>query len=329
VAIQEISQNMLQQTNQSSLYFSGKVRKITHSTQPRSDRGEVQALAKFAVMIVTINDLLKDKALAQTGLSQLKLAVARFAENKQQHPLVYESKVSRCLFDERSVSNAVQGAWGGVVSTETYTTGNSGADFGNTYYNDHHFHYGYFIYTAAVIGYLDPSWISANKDYVNTLVRDVANPSARDKFFPAWRNFDWYHGHSWAHGLYETFDGKDQESSSEDAMHVYAIKMWGRVSGDQNMTARQVFKGVQAPPSRPLCTGRAPPKSEPLTRLPGPTSSLPSSLAHCNNIICTQSPTPCSRPTSSATRQRESCSRTRSITRPTSVTISSTSRGST
>lgn len=117
-------------------------------------------------------------------------------------------------------------------------TGDSGADFGNTYYNDHHFHYGYFIYTAAVIGYLDPTWLSANKGYVNALVRDIANPSTEDNFFPVYRNFDWYHGHSWAHGLYETFDGKDEESSSEDTMSAYALKMWGQTIGDSNMEAR-------------------------------------------------------------------------------------------
>jgi endo-1,3(4)-beta-glucanase len=50
--------------------------------------------------------------------------------------------------------------------------------------------------------------------------------------------FDWYHGHSWAHGLYETFDGKDEESSSEDSMSAYAIKMWGRTIGNANMEAR-------------------------------------------------------------------------------------------
>jgi endo-1,3(4)-beta-glucanase len=129
-------------------------------------------------------------------------------------------------------------AWGGVVSTASYVTGDPGVDFGNTYYNDHHFHFGYFIYAAAVIGYLDPSWLAANKGYVNTLVRDIANPSSDDNFFPIYRTFDWYHGHSWAHGLYESFDGKDEESSSEDSMSAYALKMWGRTIGDANMEAR-------------------------------------------------------------------------------------------
>ncbi|KAK0742339.1 glycosyl hydrolase family 81-domain-containing protein [Apiosordaria backusii] len=211
VALQEVSQDMLQQSDQNSMYFSGK------------------ALAKFASIILVIRDMLGDEALALTALNQLKQAFARFAENRQQFPLVYES------------------AWGGVVSSATYVTGNSGADFGNSYYNDHHFHYGYFILTAAIIGHLDPSWIPANKAYVNMLVRDVANPSAADQYFPVWRNFDWYHGHSWAHGLFDTLDGKDQESSSEDTMASYALKMWGTVSGDQNLAARgNLMLAVQA-----------------------------------------------------------------------------------
>lgn len=59
-----------------------------------------------------------------------------------------------------------------------------------------------------MIGYLDPEWLKQNKDYINVLVRDVANPSTKDRLFPMWRNFDWYHGHSWAHGLYAAMDGK-------------------------------------------------------------------------------------------------------------------------
>ena len=101
-----------------------------------------------------------------------------------------------------------EAVWGGLVSSSTYRTGNTGEDFGNTCYNDHHFHYGYHIYTAAVIAHLDPSWIPANKAWVNALVRDVANPTARDPYFPEHRSFDWFSGHSWAHGLFESMDGK-------------------------------------------------------------------------------------------------------------------------
>ncbi|CAI4219978.1 unnamed protein product [Parascedosporium putredinis] len=108
-AQQEVSQNMIDQTNLDSMYFSGK------------------GLAKFAMILYVINDMLEDRALAQAGLEKLKQAFATFVENRQQYPLLYER------------------AWGGVVSSSTYTTGNSGMDFGNTYYNDHHFHWGYFV----------------------------------------------------------------------------------------------------------------------------------------------------------------------------------------
>lgn len=101
--------------------------------------------------------------------------------------------------------------------------------------------------TAAVIAHLDSEWLTDNRDWVNTLVRDYANPSAADPYFPVNRMFDWYHGHSFAHGLFESSDGRDQESSSEDTMAAYAVKMWGMVSGDANMAARgDLMLAVQA-----------------------------------------------------------------------------------
>ena len=199
----DLAQDMAGQSNLNSMYFSGK------------------ALSKFAMAIYAVHDLAGDISVATAGLTKLKAAFARFATNRQQFPLVYESQ------------------WGGVVSTATYSTGDVNADFGNSYYNDHHFHYAYFVYTASIIGYLDPSWLtSANKAWVNTLVRDAANPSTSDPYFPQSRSFDWYHGHSWAKGLFDSFDGKDEESSSEDALMSYALKMWGKVIGDQAMEAR-------------------------------------------------------------------------------------------
>lgn len=40
-----------------------------------------------------------------------------------------------------------------------------------------------------------------------------------------------------SHGVSEYVDGKDQESSSEDSMSAYAIKMWGKVTGNSNLEA--------------------------------------------------------------------------------------------
>src|SRR5437762_11095027 len=47
--------------------------------------------------------------------------------------------------------------WRGLVSSSWWATHNDGVDFGNSFYNDHHFHYGYFIYTAAVLVHIDMS----------------------------------------------------------------------------------------------------------------------------------------------------------------------------
>ena len=204
VAAVELAEDMDAQTNLDSMYYAGK------------------GFAKFAAMIYATANLGNNSPLASAGLVNLKSNFSRFVSNEQQYPLVYDS------------------AWGGIVSDASYVTGNSGADFGNTYYNDHHFHYGYFVYTAAVIAYLDPSWLEegTNKAWVNALIRDYANPVTDDAYFPFSRMFDWYHGHSWAHGLFESGDGKDQESSSEDSFSLYAMKMWGKVIGDANMEAR-------------------------------------------------------------------------------------------
>lgn len=200
--ISDLSQDMNNQSNLNSMYYSGK------------------ALAKFAAAIYAVHDLAGDVSTAQAGLAKLEDAYELFANNTQTYPLVYESQ------------------WGGVVSTASYVTGDDGDDFGNTYYSDHHFHWSYFLYAASIIAYLDPVWLPAHQDWVNTLVRDASNPSPDDPYFPVSRSFDWYHGHSWAKGLFGSGDGKDQESTSEDALFSYALKMWGRISGDAAMEAR-------------------------------------------------------------------------------------------
>ena len=99
--LSDLSQDMLAQSNLNSMYYSGK------------------ALSKFAAAIYAVHDLAGNVSLANAGLAKLKDAYARFTSNTQQYPLVYESQ------------------WGGIVSTAAYVTGNSGDDFGNTYYNDH------------------------------------------------------------------------------------------------------------------------------------------------------------------------------------------------
>ncbi|KAJ8559141.1 hypothetical protein ON010_g8305 [Phytophthora cinnamomi] len=66
-----------------------------------------------------------------------------------------------------------------------------------------------------------------------TMLRDVTNPSADDKYFPCFRHFSWYLGHSYSHGVTSIDNGKDEESTSEDVNFYYGMTLWGRVTGNK------------------------------------------------------------------------------------------------
>ena len=66
----------------------------------------------------------------------------------------------------------------------------------------------------------------------------IACANEQDHFFSLSRCFDWFHGHSWAKGIFESQDSKDQESTSEDAYCSYGLKLWGQVSGNKRLEHR-------------------------------------------------------------------------------------------
>lgn len=123
--------------------------------------------------------------------------------------------------------------WGGICSEKGLAS--PGADFGQGYYNDHHFHYGYFLYAAAVLGKQDSAWLSAHREQIVALARDIANPSAEDPYFTPFRHMDWYEGHAWAAGLFDFADGRNQESTSEAVNAWYGLQLLGRALGDRNL----------------------------------------------------------------------------------------------
>eukprot|EP00471_Norrisiella_sphaerica_P008556 CAMPEP_0184503066 /NCGR_PEP_ID=MMETSP0113_2-20130426/51615_1 /TAXON_ID=91329 /ORGANISM="Norrisiella sphaerica, Strain BC52" /LENGTH=838 /DNA_ID=CAMNT_0026892479 /DNA_START=79 /DNA_END=2595 /DNA_ORIENTATION=- len=112
----------------------------------------------------------------------------------------------------------------------------NGFDFGNGAYNDHHFHYGYMTYAAATLAHFRPSWGKQWYDAAMGLVRDIANPSYDDQYFPKFRHTDWYAGHSWAGGVAMAYlNGRNQESVSEAFNAWYAVALWGDATGDNEM----------------------------------------------------------------------------------------------
>lgn len=200
-AQKEANRDVKGELDMDSMYFSGKM------------------LAKYAIVLSVCHTILKDDGLTKTLLQKMKDAIDRFKSNKQQYPLFYDKSFK------------------GIVSLAK-----EGSDFGNGHYNDHHFHWGYHIQAAAITAFVDKErggkWLDEVKPWINSLVRDIANPSTDDKHFPVFRAFDFYNGHSWAKGLYASADGKDEESSSEDYNHAYALKLWAKVINDGNMEKR-------------------------------------------------------------------------------------------
>lgn len=118
--------------------------------------------------------------------------------------------------------------WGGVVSS-------SGGSFGQGLYNDHHFHYGYFLYAAAAMAKNNPAWVAQYGDKVMDLVRNLANPAPSDPHYTYLRNKDWFVGHSWASGLYEFGDGRNQESTSEAVNAWYSLYLYGLAIGNERI----------------------------------------------------------------------------------------------
>lgn len=103
--------------------------------------------------------------------------------------------------------------------------------------NDHHFHYGYYVYAAAIVAQYDASWAadSAWGGMVKALIRDTANPSRTDSAFPFLRGFDVYAGHSWASGHQGFAAGNNQESSSESTNLSAALVLWGSATGNTEL----------------------------------------------------------------------------------------------
>ena len=105
------------------------------------------------------------------------------------------------------------------------------ASFGANEFNDHHFHYGYFLYAAAVLAQYDTSFVARHKDMVNLLASDIANYRSNETI-PVRRYFDPYAGHSWASGASPFRDGNNQESSSEAVNAWTGAALWAQRSGN-------------------------------------------------------------------------------------------------
>ncbi|KAJ1675478.1 hypothetical protein EV182_001182 [Spiromyces aspiralis] len=160
-----------------------------------------------------IADELGAEDLREAGLGYLKRWLEEWLVSDPN-----DSQPSRLVYDT---------TWRGLVSRAGIHDPH--ADFGNGRYNDHHFHYGYFVYAAAVAGKLDIAWLMLHQEAVLALLRDYANPTRLDSSFPRLRHFDLFDGHSWAAGTFAFGDSRNQESTSEAVNAYYGAYLLAKV----------------------------------------------------------------------------------------------------
>ena len=123
--------------------------------------------------------------------------------------------------------------WGAMVGFDT--------SYDSETFNDHHFHYGYFIYASAVLCMLDADF----KSKYGAMAREVALDYAcwlRDNHrYPLFRTFNPYCGHSFAGGMGNGGNGNGQESSSEAMQSWGGVWLLGEALGDQAMRDAGIF----------------------------------------------------------------------------------------
>ncbi|KAM7516632.1 hypothetical protein LguiA_006215 [Lonicera macranthoides] len=126
--------------------------------------------------------------------------------------------------------------WGGIVTKQGSV--DSGADFGFGVYNDHHYHLGYFLYGISVLAKIDHAWGRKYKKQAYSLMADFMNlgrgPNSK---YSRLRCFDLWKLHSWAGGLTEFADGRNQESTSEAVNAYYSAALMGLAYGDTHLVA--------------------------------------------------------------------------------------------
>lgn len=126
--------------------------------------------------------------------------------------------------------------WGGLVTKQGLQ--DSGADFGFGIYNDHHYHLGYFLYAIAVLAKIDPSWGRKFMSQAYSMVADFMTLSRKcGASYTRLRTFDLWKLHSWAGGLTEFGDGRNQESTSEAVNAYYSAALLGLSYGDTHLVS--------------------------------------------------------------------------------------------
>ena len=118
-------------------------------------------------------------------------------------------------------------------------------------FNDHHFHYGYFVYASALLCMLDDDFRQQYGPMARLVALDYANPYKSEpltsnlspfaSYFPTFRTFNPYLGHSFAGGMGNEGNGNGQESSSESMQGWGGVWMLGAALGDEDLMEAGIY----------------------------------------------------------------------------------------
>ncbi len=213
------------------------------------DVKNIDSVSKDALIKMIKKDTQKFSGFKATDtyfLGKELLRVAQLYDLAKQLDMEDESqKLKNILYSEFDIwrGNVISGStpdYGKYIVYDNNIRGIVGQkpSFGSDEFNDHHFHYGYFVHTAAILARYDKTFLNKNENLINLFVKDYLNINRDNKDFAFLRNFDVYEGHSWASGTAMFGDGNNQESSSEAIHAYYAGYLWGDVI--KNDTLKEV-----------------------------------------------------------------------------------------
>jgi endoglucanase Acf2 len=112
--------------------------------------------------------------------------------------------------------------------------------FGSEQFTDNHFHYGYHIHAAALLGMIDKPFINSYGPMLTQIVKQFANWDRTDTNYPFLRTFSPWRGHSYAGGT-SAGDGNNQESTSEAMQSWAGMFMLGDIMGNIGMRDAAAF----------------------------------------------------------------------------------------
>ena len=173
-----------------------------------------KALYKYAELTQLAYKLKHSKK--DLALSKLREKLNIFSNNLQDNFLVYDN-----------THKGVVGNLGLIDKAE---------DFYGSLYNDSHFHFGYIIGAFGILANLTNNNLTEREfNYVNLLILNI-NGSKLSKYFPMYRAFNFFEGHSFANGITDkSNDGNNQESSSEDLHCWYSLNMYAKYTNQPDL----------------------------------------------------------------------------------------------